>query len=64
MNSIPRETKDNRVVEKDVETKFYLCHISTFSLAVTMHSDIMMLGTNFMILRVVKGINTVRFFWE
>lgn len=46
MNIIPRETKDNRVVEKDAETKFYLCHISTFSLAVTTHSDIMMLGTN------------------
>jgi hypothetical protein len=46
MNIIPRETKDNRVVEKDAETKFYLCHISTFSLAVTTHSDIMMLGRN------------------
>ena len=35
INIIPRETKDNRVVEKDVETKFHLCHISAFSLAVT-----------------------------
>jgi len=46
MNIIPHETKDNRVAEKDVETKFYLCPISTFSLAVTTYSDIMMLGTN------------------
>ena len=46
MNIIPHETKENRVVEKDVETKFYLCHISTFSLAVTTHSDITMPGTN------------------
>jgi hypothetical protein len=42
----PRETKDNRVVEKDAETKFYLYHIITFSLAVITHSDIMTLGTN------------------
>jgi hypothetical protein len=46
MNMIPRETKDNRVVEKDAETKFYLWHIGIFSLIVTTHSDIMMLGTN------------------
>ena len=46
MNMIPRETKDNRVVEKDAETRFYSCHIITFSLALTTHSDIMMLGTN------------------
>jgi len=46
MNMIPRETKDNRVVEKYAETKFYLCHISTFSMAITTHSDIMMLVTD------------------
>ena len=46
MSNITGKTKDNRVVEKDVETRFNLCHISTFSLAVTTHSDIIMLGTN------------------
>ena len=64
MNMIPRETKDNRMVEKDAETKFYLYHIGTFSLVVTTHSDIMMLDTNIYDFESSEGINTVKFFWE